>query len=730
LETARPTTEYFQILLDNLRDIIFTLSLDGSITSISREFEEVTGWKREEWIGKQFLDIVHPKDVPIVVNGFQQITGGENPPAYSARVKTKSGLFLTLEAKGTPQIIDGEIVGYLGVARDITNRIKMEEIVKASELQYRTVIDSINEPLHVINRDYEIVLVNAAFLTWLKALNIDMPELFGRTVFEAFPFLDEKIIQEYDDVFNNKQPVETEEETILNGVPIYTHVKKLPIYDSDKKEVVQVLTIVRDVTKNRRIEEELRENQERLRSFMDAATDSFSVWDSDLRLVDVNSTGINSFLKGVSKETVLGKHIRDFQARDKDIKKYNEVLKTGKSFFSDQIVPNKIYGNKIVSQKVFKVGDGLGIIATDITARSKMEHEIRENEEKFRSIFERAPIGMAIISLNLQFNEVNQVFCDMIGYSEEELRQLSLPDITQEEYIKRDLEFSKKLLNDELKTYEIEKRYIKRAGDTFWGRTTISLLKDEKSTPNFYLAMIEDISDIKQKEDELKYQLLKFKIQDGNVYLVKEQSPKLSQTVMQDLIKVGYRGTIVSRTPETAYQIDMDEKFNFIHLSSKNNLEKLLSEMEKAPPKSVYLLDRLEYIFLTEGFERAVKIIYQLSEISDLTNLVILLSLDDSSLSEREIAVLEKETSSIERRSMARVSEEFLEILRYIFQQNNVGNNPSYSEVGEQLRVSRPTLRKRVKQLLATGYLVERKIGKTKSLELSSRGISIFLTDV
>jgi DNA-binding MarR family transcriptional regulator len=144
----------------------------------------------------------------------------------------------------------------------------------------------------------------------------------------------------------------------------------------------------------------------------------------------------------------------------------------------------------------------------------------------------------------------------------------------------------------------------------------------------------------------------------------------------------------------------------------------------------VYLLDRLEYIFLTEGFERAVKIIYQLSEISDLTNLVILLSLDDSSLSEREIAVLEKETSSIERRSMARVSEEFLEILRYIFQQNNVGNNPSYSEVGEQLRVSRPTLRKRVKQLLATGYLVERKIGKTKSLELSSRGISIFLTDV
>ncbi len=730
MEIVRPKTEHFQSLLDNLRDIIFTLSLDGSITSISREFEEVTGWKKEEWIGKKFLDIVHPEDVSIVVDGFQQTTGGKPPPAYSARVRTKNGLFLTLEAKGTPQIVNGETVGYLGVARDITNRIKMEEIVKASELQYRTVIDSINEPLHVINRDYEIVLVNAAFLTWLKVLNIDMLELFGRTVFEAFPFLGEKIIQEYDYVFDSEQPMETEEETMLDGELIYTQTRKMPIYDSVKKEVVQVLTIVRDVTKSRKIEQELRENQERLRSFMDAATDSFSVWDSNLKLIDVNKTGIKTFLGDANKKDLIGKHIKEFHSNPKDIEQYEEVLRTGNSFFSEEIVPPRLYGNMIISQKVFKVSDGLGIITTDITERSKMEQEIRKNEEKFRSIFEHAPIGMAIISLNMQFNEVNQVFCDMIEYSEEELRQLSLPDITQKDYVRRDLEISKKLLNEELATYEIEKRYIKKTSNTFWGRTTISLLKDEKGSPNFYLAMIEDISAIKQKEDELKYQLLKFKIHDGNIYLVKEQAPKLSQTVMQDLIKVGYKGTIVSRTPEKVYQVTMNEKFDFIHLSSKNKIVRLLSEMEKAPPKSVYLLDRLEYIFLTEGFERAVKIIYQLSEIAYFSNLVILLSIDDSSLSEREITVLEKETLSIEPRSMARVSEEFLEILRYIFQQNNTGNNPSYSEVGEQLHVSRPTLRKRIKQLLATGYLVERKIGKTKSLELSSKGVAIFLTEM
>ncbi|MHA1443859.1 MAG: PAS domain S-box protein, partial [Candidatus Hodarchaeales archaeon] len=563
-----------------------------------------------------------------------------------------------------------------------------------------------------------------------KALKIDYQELFGRTILEAFPFLNEKITREYDSVLNSEESLETEEETMINGEIIYTQTKKLPIYDIEKKEVVQVLTIIRDITKSRRIEQQLRENQERLRSFMDAATDSFSLWDKNLRLVDVNRMAISTFLGPTTTKKNLGKHITEFHVKDEDIASYKEVLKTGNSFFSETTLPPKFFGEKTISQRVFKVGEGIGMIVRDITRRSKMEKEIRENEEKFRSIFERAPIGMAIINLNLQFNNVNAVFCKMLGYSEDELMKLTLLDITHKETVKRDTEFSKKLLNDELPIYESEKRYVKKAGNTFWSRTTISLLKDEKGSPNFYLAMIEDISALKQKEDEVRKQLLKFKIQDGNIYLVKEHPSKLSQTVLQDLIKVGYKGKIVSRTPKRVYQVHISEKFDYIHLSSKNSIGKLLNEMEQAPPRSVFLFDRLEYIFLTEGFEAAVKIIYQLSEVAYLNNLVILLSLDDTALSEREVAVIEKETLSIEPRFMAKISEEFLEILRYIFQQNNLGNKPSYSEVGEQLRVSRPTLRKRLKHLLVRGYLVERKIGKTKSLELSRQGVSLFISEV
>jgi DNA-binding Lrp family transcriptional regulator len=240
--------------------------------------------------------------------------------------------------------------------------------------------------------------------------------------------------------------------------------------------------------------------------------------------------------------------------------------------------------------------------------------------------------------------------------------------------------------------------------------------------------MIEDISDLKKKEEDLKSQLLPFKIKDGSIYLAREASPKSSQTALQELIKIGYKATIISRTPKELFKKTIDGEFDFIHLTSKNNLNQLLSDIEKALPKSVYLFDRLEYIFLTVGFKKAVKIIYKLTESAYLRNIVILLSLDDSSLSNREIAVIVNDTQPLEERWMRKVSEEFFEILRFIYQQNNLGNHPSYSEVGDELRVSRPTLRKRIKRLLATGYLVERKIGKTKTLELSSKGVSIFLT--
>ncbi len=104
------------------------------------------------------------------------------------------------------------------------------------------------------------------------------------------------------------------------------------------------------------------------------------------------------------------------------------------------------------------------------------------------------------------------------------------------------------------------------------------------------------------------------------------------------------------------------------------------------------------------------------------------MSIDNTTLTEREFHILEKETQPIESRSfMAKLPEEWLEVLRFVYQQNNLGNKPSYSEIGEDLQISLPTVRKRIKQLVAIRYLIEHKVGKRKTLELSGNGRRLFM---
>ncbi len=719
--------DLFQYIWDNLRDIIFTLDSEGLITSISREFETITGEKRENWIGKHFIALVNPEDHETVIEGFNVTIRGETPPPYSARITTKSGEIVVLEAKATPQWTDGKISGYLGIARDITARNKMEIALKASEEQYRTAINSIGDPLHIIDRDFVIRLTNHAFSPWLRSLKIN-PAIVGKKVTTAFPFLPPKIMEEYESVFREGRVLITKERTEIRGEPYFTETKKIPIFDDDQKNVIQILTIIRDITENTLMEHQVRESEERLRGFMDAATDSFSLWDSNLRLLDVNKTGLEKFGRGREKGEILGRPLSEFIPDPEFVKPYINVVETGKSYVEDNVVSSRIYGDIIVAQKAFKMGEGLGLITTDITERKKIENELRENEERFRSIFENAPIGMSLTSLNFQFNKVNEVFCRMLGYSELELTQLTFPDITHPDHRKRDIKIAQDLIEGKIRVYETEKRYIKKSKDIIWARITVTLLRNKMGEPEFFLAMIEDISALKQKEEELKSQLLKFKIDDGKMYLIKETLPRVSKTVFEDLTKVGYKGYIVSRTPEKESNISIKKKTTYFHLTKKNNITSVMNQMKNISQKSVFLFDRLEYLFIKEGFDKAARLIYNLSELTYMNNLVVLISLDTSVMNAREILILEKETNSLEPRFISKFSEEFLDILKYIFQQNGVGVKPSYSDVGEVLEISRPTARKRIKHLVTRGYLIEHQTGKSKFLELSGKGELIFIS--
>jgi len=143
--------------------------------------------------------------------------------------------------------------------------------------------------------------------------------------------------------------------------------------------------IIGNALERRQTEEALRESEEKLRSFMNSATDSFTLWDSRLNLIDVNKVGSEKFFPpGIKKKDVMGKNILDITPSLRETGRYDkylEVLKTGKPFFADDVVPHPEFGDRYLSLKAFKVGDGLGMIVTDITELKKTEREIKQQNK-------------------------------------------------------------------------------------------------------------------------------------------------------------------------------------------------------------------------------------------------------------------------------------------------------------------------------------------------------------
>jgi PAS domain S-box-containing protein len=136
---------------------------------------------------------------------------------------------------------------------------------------------------------------------------------------------------------------------------------------------------------------------------------------------------------------------------------------------------------------------------------------LQEGESRFRSMFEQAAIGMAQSSPDGRFIRVNQRFCEIMGYSREELLRLTFRDITHPDDIPRDEQNVARLLRGELSRYAVEKRYLRKDGGMVWGNLTLSLLHSASGDPVHFVVVVEDITGQKRAEDErrnLERQLL------------------------------------------------------------------------------------------------------------------------------------------------------------------------------------------------------------------------------
>jgi PAS domain S-box-containing protein len=122
--------ERYRSVVENAKDVIFTLSTDARITSMNPCFETITGFPLTDWLGKSFAPIVHPDDLPVALGYFQRVLRGETLPIFELRILTKSGGYIHGEFTETPLIKDEQVVGVLGIGRDITERKRAQAALR------------------------------------------------------------------------------------------------------------------------------------------------------------------------------------------------------------------------------------------------------------------------------------------------------------------------------------------------------------------------------------------------------------------------------------------------------------------------------------------------------------------------------------------------------------------------------------------------------------------------
>ena len=132
----------------------------------------------------------------------------------------------------------------------------------------------------------------------------------------------------------------------------------------------------------------------------------------------------------------------------------------------------------------------------------------RESEERFKSAFSDAPIGMVLATIETdragQFLQVNRAMCELTGYSQEELLGMRFSDITHPDDIELSVPLKQKALDGEVSSYEISKRYVHADGHAIWAQVHVSLVRDSSGEPVHTIAQVEDITERRRSEESLR----------------------------------------------------------------------------------------------------------------------------------------------------------------------------------------------------------------------------------
>jgi len=498
-------------------DAITIVSVDnGSYVEVNDRFLELTGYSREEIIGRTIpeLELLLESEQELEIH--QTLETQRRIQNYEMELRTKVGDIKT--GLLSSELIEIEGQSYvLSVFKDYTERKQIEDQRKQTEEAlhfnielFRQIVENTRDALYVYSfESQEYIYRNSVYRT-IWGWN---PEILNDPIkrFQSVHPSDRLTLENAFEQEGQGYATDIEYRIILpDGRLRWLHNRTYPIHNL-QGQLTRLAGILEDITDRKQVEEQLRESEERLRVALDAAR--MGNWDWNILTNQIawsenlqRMTGMAPGTFDGNFETVVAMLYPD--DRNRVLEATRRAVEQGDEYDIEFrfVKPDGSIRWALGKGNVLRDSEGRAVrmvgVDVDITARKlaeakreKAEVALRESEERFRLAFEDAAIGMAIVALDGRFMGVNRSLCEMMGYSEAELLQRTVQDITHPQDLNADWKNLQQLVEGEHRSFQMEKRYIHKQGQIIWSILSASIIRDPTETPLYFVSQIQDISD-------------------------------------------------------------------------------------------------------------------------------------------------------------------------------------------------------------------------------------------
>jgi PAS domain S-box-containing protein len=546
-------------LLGNLPGMAYRCLYDDnwSMLFASKGTAELTGYQPHEFINTgqvPFSQIVHPEDIMVGRTEIEKAIKNKSTFEIEYRIIDKEGEIKWVWEKGEGVYnAAGQLLFIEGFMSDISQRKKIELELNQKWTNFQSLVDTSPDGIFIVQQ-MRVVYANPAALRIIESDNVEEVakiNLFDLILPEFHAQIKERIEralagENYDYYHEYKA-------RSLRGKILEVQVRAVPIIFNGKfalqiifhdltaqkqLEHQQIRTqmaeeanlkLQEEISERKKVEAELRQTQKFTRLLIDSSLDMICAADRDGRIIEFNYAAQKAF--GYTFEEVFGKPLTVLYANVKDRVGILNQMVDRETPFSGEVVNKKKSGETFISYLSATIlknekGEVIGSmgVSRDITKLKMDELLLRENEEKYRAIYNQAFIGIARVDIySGKFIEVNLRLCEILGYSKEELIEKTTFEIT----IKEDRD--KLSLSDQLSGdgFFVQRRYIHRNGSVVYMNLSYSLVKDVNNNPLYFVVVYDDITRNKIYEQEILNQSSKLKA-------IFESSSHLVWTVNRD----------------------------------------------------------------------------------------------------------------------------------------------------------------------------------------------------